>query len=202
MGEQKKIKTYYAQINLDSRHIRQIAGDKQALREEAARLQAQLAERDMPERAALRTALDAANADMAAAQAKAKEATARSELLERTLSHDNRTLRGRVHALERELAGRGDRIGELEEALRERDKQIASLAIYRFNAMKRQGGGGAEGGAASGSAAAAAGAKGGCKVCRKRERDEREAARRASILGGSLLSDLLCFESCCLTLLL
>lgn len=89
--------------------------------------------------------------------------TKRAELTERNLLNDNRQLRAKLHSLEKESALIHDRCVKIEDVIKEKEKIIASLSIYRYNAIHRK-------------------SEGSCKVCIKRIKDEMEHKRREEIL--------------------
>lgn len=77
--------------------------------------------------------------------------------------NDNRHIRNRIIAMEREQDVWEDKIKALETVIRDKDKVIASLSIYKYNALHRK-------------------HDGECKACAKREFEEQDAARRSAAL--------------------
>jgi hypothetical protein len=86
------------------------------------------------------------------------------ELVERNLSLDNRQLRAKIHSLEQEKVLINEQIAKSLELVREKDKVIASLSIYRYNAIHRK-------------------QEQQCKICAKREREEKEQKRNQQIFS-------------------
>jgi len=92
----------------------------------------------------------------------------------RNLGNDNRQLRGKINSMEKEILILRDRTVTLDDVikvlcvfytnLKEKDKLIASLSIYRYNAIHRK-------------------VESSCKTCMKREKAEAEVKRKAGILG-------------------
>lgn len=92
-----------------------------------------------------------------------QESEKKLEIVDRNLSTDNRQLRGKIHFLETERVLIKDQIFKLNDTIREKDKKIASLSIYRYNAIHRK-------------------VDAVCKVCTKREKYEIEQLRQQEIL--------------------
>jgi hypothetical protein len=97
------------------------------------------------------------------AEGKLEEETKKFQLSCQNLGNDNRQLRGKIHSMEKEILLLRDRTVTLDDVIREKDKSIASLSIYRYNAIHRK-------------------VESICKTCLKREKAESETKRKAHIL--------------------
>ncbi|KAJ2997155.1 hypothetical protein HDV02_005834 [Globomyces sp. JEL0801] len=150
------------QIGEDSRMLRQFHDDRNRLKEQIKQLEQTIAENDIGSKEKLQSELSDTTKKLTLLQQVYKETEKSLELIDRNLSADNRQLRGKIHFLEREKTLIQDQTDSLKEIIREKDKEIASLSIYRYNAIHRK-------------------AEVVCKVCLKREKDESELKRKREI---------------------
>ncbi|KAI8893171.1 hypothetical protein BC833DRAFT_313278 [Globomyces pollinis-pini] len=157
-----KIRHYFSQIGEDSRMLRQFHDDRNRLKEQIKQLEQTIAENDIGSKEKLQSELSDTTKKLTLLQQVYKETEKSLELIDRNLSADNRQLRGKIHFLEREKTLIQDQTDSLKEIIREKDKEIASLSIYRYNAIHRK-------------------AEVVCKVCLKREKDESELKRKREI---------------------
>ncbi|KAJ3287006.1 hypothetical protein HK104_008794, partial [Borealophlyctis nickersoniae] len=162
-GLKHKLKLYFAQLSTDARQIRHIGEEKRRLREQCARLEKLVADEGLAQKAALEKQAEEALRRATQLEKIAADATKRAECIEKNLSTDNRHLRGRLHNLERENGTYKEKMNHLEDVIKEKDKEIASLSIYRYNAVHRK-------------------VEAVCRNCLKREKAESESKRRAEIL--------------------
>nr|KAJ3422380.1 Lebercilin [Polyrhizophydium stewartii] len=157
-----KIKVYFGQIGEDSRQIRQIDDERRRLREHNLRLEKLVAAKNLADRDTLNAQLEDANKRLLELEKAKSDALKKSEVTEKNLMNDNKQLRGKIHSLERENVIIHDRVQKLDDTIHEKDKTIASLSIYRYNAVHRKN-------------------EAVCKVCLKREKEESENRRRQQI---------------------
>jgi hypothetical protein len=87
----------------------------------------------------------------------------KNELMEKNFNSENKQLRGKIHSLEQEAILYKERALKLARDVKEKDKEVASLSIYRYNAIHRKG------------------ELANCKICTKRDKDEEEKKRREAI---------------------
>ncbi|KAJ3305664.1 hypothetical protein HDV03_001309 [Kappamyces sp. JEL0829] len=158
-----KVKLYYAQIGDDSRIIRQLHDERNSFKEKISKLEELVQAKQLADRDTLATQLKESSQKVSDLQKLYSESEKKLEMVDRNLTADNRYLRGKIHAMDREKELVLDQIKALEENIKEKEKIIASLSIYRYNAIHRK-------------------AEATCKVCSKRERDEKESQKRAEIL--------------------
>eukprot|EP00842_Homolaphlyctis_polyrhiza_P006747 jgi/Hompol1/7073/HPOL_005179-RA len=157
-----KVKVYFAQIGEDSRQIRQIDEERRRLREHNNRLEKLVAAKSLADRDTLNSQLEEANQKLTELDKLNSDLVKKAEFTEKNLMSDNRQLRGKIHSLERENQLIHDRIQKLEDTIHEKEKTIASLAIYRYNAIHRKN-------------------DAVCKTCLKREKEELETRRKQQI---------------------
>lgn len=93
---------------------------------------------EMMDRDVLTARLETTLLQVIALQKLCAEGERKVEVLAGTLGVDNRHLRGRIGVLTAEKVVLGDRIVGLETVRAEKDKIIASLSIYRHNAVHRK----------------------------------------------------------------
>ncbi|KAJ3054023.1 hypothetical protein HK097_002852 [Rhizophlyctis rosea] len=157
-----KLKLYFTQLSTDARHIRHLGEEKRRMREQVVKLQKLVEEEGLKQKEQLEREREDMRRELEVALRREGEAIKRAQLLEKNLSTDNRHLRGRVHALEGENVGLKTQVDNLEGLMKDKDREIASLSIYRYNAVHRK-------------------SEGACRSCAKREKEEGEARRRADI---------------------
>jgi hypothetical protein len=85
--------------------------------------------------------------------------------MEKNFNSENKHLRGKIHSLEQEAILYKERTIKLARDVKEKDKEVASLSIYRYNAIHRKG------------------ELANCKTCAKRDKDEVEKKRRGAIMA-------------------
>ncbi|KAI8929388.1 hypothetical protein BC831DRAFT_444240 [Entophlyctis helioformis] len=157
-----KVKVYFGQIGEDSRQLRQIDDERRRLREYNLRLEKLVAEKNLADRDTLNSHLEESTKRVNDLEKQHSELLKKAEITEKNLMNDNRQLRGKIHNLERENQLIHERTQKLEDVIHEKDKAIASLSIYRYNAIHRKN-------------------DAVCKVCLKREKEETEQRRRQQI---------------------
>lgn len=101
----------------------------------------------------------------------AQELLRKTELMQKNFNNEAKHLRGKIHSLEQERGVLKERAEKLVRDVKEKDKEVASLSIYRYNAIHRRGGFYEQQDGSS------------CKVCAKRERNEEERRRREAIMA-------------------
>jgi hypothetical protein len=138
--------------------------EKNRIKEHSQTLQQLVDAKNLDERDELAKQIEIQNKKITDLQKLYQESEKNLEMVERNLSSDNRQLRGKMHALEQEKVLIKEQISKLQDTVREKDKVIASLSIYRYNAIHRK-------------------QEQQCKVCAKREKDELEQRRKSEIFA-------------------
>lgn len=161
-----KIKAYFSQIGEDSRLIRILNDEKNKQKEQIAHLTGLVNSRNLEERQVLFEKLEKSNQKVTELQKLYSEAEKGMEMVDKTLTANNKHLRAKIHTMENEYQELKDHVKELDEALKEKDKLVASLSIYRYNAMHKKHEISQE-----------------CKVCTERKRLKLEEIRIAAIKG-------------------
>ncbi|KND02686.1 uncharacterized protein SPPG_01772, partial [Spizellomyces punctatus DAOM BR117] len=162
-GLRHKLKIYFTQLSANAREIRHISEDRRRLRDQNIRLEALIADRNLGEREKLSREVDSLNRRLVEQERIAADAVKRAELIEKNLTIDNRHLRSRVYSLEKDNSEYGERNHHLEEAVKDKEKEISSLYIYRYNAVHRK----PESNV--------------CKACQHREKEVQDSQRKALI---------------------
>ena len=126
------MKSYYAQIGDDSRIIRQLHEDRLRLKEQVQKLDQLVSSKELLDRDSLTDQLVASNSKVTELQKLVLEMEKKLEMVERNLSMDNKHLRGKLHSLEKEKEILLDQVKDMEETVKEKEKVIASLSIYRY----------------------------------------------------------------------
>ncbi|TPX57499.1 hypothetical protein SpCBS45565_g08188 [Spizellomyces sp. 'palustris'] len=137
-GLRHKLKIYFTQLSANAREIRHISEDRRRLRDQNIRLEKLIADRNLGERQQLSREVDSLNRRLLEQERIAADAVKRAELIEKNLTIDNRHLRSRVYSLEKDNSEYGERNHHLEEAVKDKEKEISSLYIYRYNAVHRK----------------------------------------------------------------
>jgi predicted RNase H-like nuclease (RuvC/YqgF family) len=88
------------------------------------------------------------------------------EMVDKTLTADNKHLRAKMHLTEKENLDLKDKLKHIEESIKEKDKMVASLSIYRYNALHKKPENPPP-----------------CKACLEREKAKLEELRIAAIRG-------------------
>ncbi|KAI8618713.1 ciliary protein causing Leber congenital amaurosis disease-domain-containing protein [Chytriomyces sp. MP71] len=163
-GLKSKIKAYYSQLNAEERRVRTLNDQCLKLRDTVTRLEQLTASNFLLEREELTKKVAQANERLALHDSVLSETHRKSEMVEKLLNNENRQLRGKIHNLTAENSFLKDKIQKLTDSCQERDKEIASLSIYRYNAVHKK-------------AETVV-----CKKCVQRDKDENEFKRKQSIL--------------------
>ncbi|KAJ3359712.1 hypothetical protein GGF32_009057 [Allomyces javanicus] len=163
-GLKNKLKDSYAFQGTQDRRIRLLAEQLDQAKTRNAEFEAIVTQQDLRVRAELQSEIDDVKRNISEKETICHEVNRRCELMEKNFLTESRNLRMKIQALEHENILFKDKIEALESTVRERDKEIASLSIYKYNALHRK--------------------PEPCKLCRKRQFEEREAQRRQAILAG------------------
>ncbi|KAI8822155.1 uncharacterized protein EV422DRAFT_419052 [Fimicolochytrium jonesii] len=137
-GLKNKLKLYFTQLSSNVRELRHLSEDRQRLKDQNSRLEKLATDKQLADREHLQHEVDVLSVRLNELNRVSEEAVKRAELIEKNMNIDNRHLRGRAHHLERENVEFRERAQKLEDALKERDKAIASLEIHRYNAVHRK----------------------------------------------------------------
>lgn len=166
-----KVKAYYSQIGDDSRIIRQLNEERLRKEDHLVRLECLVNDGGLQDRETLSGKLELALVKITNLQHIYFESEKKLEIVERNLSTDNKNLRGKIHSMEREKELIDDQTKSLNINIKvsigltqDKEKIIASLSIYRYNATRKR-------------------VDGSCRICSKREIDEKERRRIEKILG-------------------
>ncbi|KAJ3211681.1 hypothetical protein HDU67_004360, partial [Dinochytrium kinnereticum] len=163
IGLKQKIKGYFAQLNVDARQIRSLNDECRKLRDHGQRLESLVSSKELLEREELSKQILESSRKLMEQEKVAAEAIRRSEMIEKNVSTENRQLRGKIHNYEKENSFLKEKNSALEELMKDKDKEIASLSIYRYNAIHRK-------------------LETSCKKCDQRSREESELRRRQAIM--------------------
>ncbi|KAJ3310701.1 hypothetical protein HDU76_003313 [Blyttiomyces sp. JEL0837] len=164
-GLKAKLRKYFNQLTNDGRRIRTLNEECRKLRDHVSHLETLAQSQELLDRESLSKQILESSKQLIELEKTASEATRKSKLVEKILSGENRQLRGKIHNLETENSFLKDKNQRLDDIIKEKDREIASLSIYRFNAVHRK----AE--------------QSVCKRCQKREKEETESRRKQAILG-------------------
>ncbi|KAJ3149881.1 Lebercilin [Geranomyces michiganensis] len=168
-GLKQKLKLYFSQLSTNTRELRHISDDRHRLKEQNARLEKLASDRHLAERDQLNGELERSLQRIAALERTAADAVKRAELTEKNMTVDNLHLRARIHTLENDITKAREKAQKLEEHLRDREKEICSLEIYRYNAVHRKN-------------------EAVCKNCLNRDVDANERKRKHEILDSTMQS--------------
>lgn len=158
----QKGKLYFAQISIDERQIRQLISENNSLKENVEKLETLISKTQLVDRDFLQKEVTELKEQLKLNDSIKEDAVKKADMLERNLSSDNKHLRLRVHNLEIENALFKEKVSEKEGIINERDNEIMTLAIYRYNAIHKK-------------------AEAGCKTCLQREKAEAELRRKELI---------------------
>ena len=172
-----KMKAYSSQIGEDSRFIRSLNDEKAKQKEQIVHLTTLVNSKNLEEREVLYDKLDKSNQKVTELQKLYSEAEKRLEMIDKTLSTDNKYLRARIHTMEKELKELQNQAKEMNESLKEKDKVVASLSIYRYNALHKK-----------------HESPPPCKVCIEREQIELERSRIAAIKAKIPILEIECIK--------
>ncbi|KAJ3135458.1 Lebercilin [Geranomyces variabilis] len=137
-GLKQKLKLYFTQLSANTRELRHVSDDRHRLKEQNARLEKLASDRHLAERDQLNGELERSLGRIAVLERTAADAVKRAELTEKNMTVDNLHLRSRIHTLENEVTKAREKAQKLEEHIRDREKEICSLEIYRYNAVHRK----------------------------------------------------------------
>ncbi|KAI9360426.1 ciliary protein causing Leber congenital amaurosis disease-domain-containing protein [Zopfochytrium polystomum] len=164
-GLKSKLKVYFTQMNADSRQIRALNEERRKLQDHISKLESLAAAKKLYDNEKLAKQLSEMEKRLNAQERVATDAVHRCEMVDRNLNGENRQLRGKIHNLETEGGFLKEKIGQLEEKIREKEKEIASLSIYRYNAVHKK-----------------VEVLTSCKKCEKREKEEHDTKKKQAIL--------------------
>ncbi|ORY51994.1 hypothetical protein BCR33DRAFT_712201 [Rhizoclosmatium globosum] len=164
VGLKGKIKSYYAQLNAEGRRVRGLNDECLKLRDTVTRLETLTACNELEDRESLTRKVTEATEKLKYQENQLAEAHRKSEMVEKLLNNENRQLRGKIHNLTAENSFLKDKIQKSMDHLQDKDKEIASLSIYRYNAVHKKVD------------------QVVCKKCEVREKEECELRRKQSIL--------------------
>ncbi|KAI8922194.1 hypothetical protein DFJ77DRAFT_445682 [Powellomyces hirtus] len=163
-GLKHKLKLYFTQLSSNARELRRVSEDRQRLKEQNDRLEKLATDRHLAEREQLNDEVEALTKRVAQLDRIAGDAVRRAELTEKNMLIDNRHLRARVHGLEKDITDSKEKSHKLEDVIKDREKEICSLEIYRYNAVHRKN-------------------DTVCKNCQHQDVDANERKRKADISG-------------------
>ncbi|KAJ3179449.1 hypothetical protein HDU85_004859 [Gaertneriomyces sp. JEL0708] len=118
--------------------MRRISEDRQRLREDNQRLEKLISEKNLAEREELTKKVEELVLKVHEHEKKTLDALRKADLTEKNLNVDNRGLRVRVHVLEQENYELTQQVAKLNQLIKDREKHIASLEIYRYTAVHRK----------------------------------------------------------------
>ncbi|KAJ3408066.1 Lebercilin [Chytridiales sp. JEL 0842] len=163
-GLKLKLKGYFTQVHADARKIRALHEQCRKLKEHEAKLESLIESKHLLEREELAKQVAEYAEKVAESERLTAETIRRSQMVEKNITNENRQLRSKFHSLETENVYLKEKMAKLDHEVKERIKEIASLSIYRYNAIHKK-------------AEAIV-----CKKCTKREKEEIEQRRRQAIL--------------------
>jgi hypothetical protein len=109
---------YYAQIGDDSRIIRQMHDEHLKQKQTITKLESLVSQKHLADRDVLSVQLSEANAKVSELQKQWAESERKLEIVDRNLNSDNRYLRGKLAAMEKEKELVQDQIKEYEENIK------------------------------------------------------------------------------------
>jgi chromosome segregation ATPase len=136
LAAKTKIKSYYSQIGEDASIIKTLYEEKSKLHDQLVHLKSLV--NNLGEREALQEKLKQSNQKITELQSIYSESEKRLEIVDKNLTTDNKHLRARVLEREKESQRLKKHLMEIEEKAKEKDKLIASLSIYRYNALHKK----------------------------------------------------------------
>lgn len=163
-GLKLKLKEYYMHLSADQRQIRTINKELLSLREQNKHYQSLIFSQELDQRETLSKKLGEVQEELDRQVKHTNELHRKTELVEKNLASENRHLRGKIISVQQESVVYRERAAKLDRELKEKDKEIASLSIYRYNAIHRK--------LADHTV---------CKTCIKREKDEQDRKKRELI---------------------
>ncbi|ORZ38128.1 ciliary protein causing Leber congenital amaurosis disease-domain-containing protein [Catenaria anguillulae PL171] len=163
-GLKNKLKESYAFQGTQDRRIRHLAEQVDQAKQDNSRLQELVTQQDLKVRSELQEEINQCHQQVSEHEATRKETEHKCELMEKNFATESMNLRIKIRSLENENQLFKDKIQKQENLIREKDKDIASLSIYKYNALHRK--------------------PEPCKACQKRQMEERELHRRNEILAA------------------
>ncbi|KAJ3025321.1 UNVERIFIED_CONTAM: hypothetical protein HDU68_007256 [Siphonaria sp. JEL0065] len=164
LGLKNKIKSYYTQLNAETRKVRSLNDECLKLKDNVTRLETLTTSNELLERETLTKKVAEASEKLAVQDNQLSEAHRKSEMVEKLLNNENRQLRGKIHNLTAENSFLKDKNRKSMDTIQEREKEIASLSIYRYNAVHKKAD------------------QVVCKKCEQREKEQTELRRKQTIL--------------------
>ncbi|KAJ1500080.1 hypothetical protein HMI56_004043, partial [Coelomomyces lativittatus] len=153
-----KLKENYSQQLQKDRRLRILSEKNEKGRLELSELRRLVEAQDLRMRNELQVEIESSIAQLQQKDIQLQENNRKCELLEKNFASESKNLRSKIASLERENNLFNDRIGVLESTVRERDKEIATLSVYKYNALHRK--------------------PDPCRSCQKRMIEEKELERR------------------------
>ncbi|KAI9218114.1 ciliary protein causing Leber congenital amaurosis disease-domain-containing protein [Blastocladiella britannica] len=163
-GLKLKLKDSYSFQGTQDRRIRGMADQLESARQQNAKLRELVDEHDLRVRHELQHEIESSQRETVEHQRTCAEMQHKCALLEKNLAAESLNLRMKIRTLDDENKLFKDRIQDHENTIRDRDREIASLSIYKYNALHRK--------------------PEPCTVCAKRDIAERESRRRKEILAA------------------
>ncbi|KAL7747266.1 hypothetical protein RI367_007319 [Sorochytrium milnesiophthora] len=161
-GLKNKMKEIQHHRYNDERRLRVQGEEIVHLQQVNAHLEAMAEAKDLKERSELADQLAYEQHKVMEKEHMLSESQRRQELVEKNLNLENRNLRSKLLSVEHENRFLKDRLEQLEETIREKGREIASLAIYRYSAMHRK--------------------PEPCKACLQRQYEEKELERQRLVI--------------------
>ncbi|KAJ3081054.1 Lebercilin [Quaeritorhiza haematococci] len=158
-----KNKEYFSHIATNTRQLRNLNNRIEHLREQTSKYEKLVKSMELTDKESLKSDLEKAQQRAEEQTQLANEVAKKLELIQKNGSNENRQLRLRIHNLQCENRCLKDKTDEQEATIREKEKEIASLSIYRFNAVHRK-------------------TEALCKQCQKREKKENAMKRKQATL--------------------
>ncbi|KAI9332354.1 ciliary protein causing Leber congenital amaurosis disease-domain-containing protein [Obelidium mucronatum] len=162
-GLKNKIKSYYTQLNAEARRVRSLNDECLRLKDNVVRLEELTTSNELLDRETLTKKVAETSEKLAAQDNLLSEAHRKSEMVEKLLTNENRQLRGKIHNLTAENSFLKDKNQKSMDTIQEREKEIASLSIYRYNAVHKKTD------------------QTVCKKCEQREKEQSELKRKQTI---------------------
>ncbi|KAJ1561963.1 hypothetical protein HK096_002671, partial [Nowakowskiella sp. JEL0078] len=147
-----KLREYFNATSTDTRQIRHLNEENRRLKDQNQKLEALALDKDLPTRETLFKEALSLREKLLEQEKNSMENAKRVELVEKNLSGENRQLRTKLHQMENEIIENLEKFEKLEDSMKEKEKEIASLSIYRYNAVHRKN-------------------DNACKQCHKREKE-------------------------------
>ncbi|KAJ3227360.1 hypothetical protein HK099_002426 [Clydaea vesicula] len=152
-----KLKEYFGHLTSDTRQLRGLNKEVRNLKEQNYHYQQLINEKGLDEREVLKRDLDESKLNLERQIKFTSELQHRTDLIEKNLNLENKNFRIKIKNIKEENYVYKNKTDNLENLLKEKDKEIASLSIYRFKAVHNK-----------------SSKDQICKVCDKREKDEQE----------------------------